>query len=217
MFLTSPEFTSASNEWGAMYALEMDTVSKNFGPVTALDRISIGVARGSFTAVVGRPGSGRSTLLRCAAGLSAPSSGTVWRDSSAVELAVPGGPGERAAPASGPVGAWHEEVVTGLGLDEPATPDHDARARLARALLRRPALLLVDEPTHGVGAGYRDRAVRLLRRLVDRYTRTVLVTTADPAVAAAADVALFLDRGRFVDAICAPTAGQVAGRLAQRR
>ena len=47
------------------------------GAVVALDGISIGFSRGSFTAIMGPSGSGKSTLLHVAAGLDRPTSGTV--------------------------------------------------------------------------------------------------------------------------------------------
>ena len=47
------------------------------GEVVALDGISIGLARGSFTAIMGPSGSGKSTLLHMLAGLDRPTSGTV--------------------------------------------------------------------------------------------------------------------------------------------
>jgi putative ABC transport system ATP-binding protein len=45
--------------------------------VRALNRVTVGFARGSFTAVMGPSGSGKSTLLHCAAGLDRPSEGRV--------------------------------------------------------------------------------------------------------------------------------------------
>src|SRR4051794_7797508 len=50
---------------------------KGDGAVVALDRISIGLASGSFTAIMGPSGSGKSTFLNVAAGLDRPTSGTV--------------------------------------------------------------------------------------------------------------------------------------------
>ncbi|ONI72110.1 ABC transporter [Kribbella sp. ALI-6-A] len=53
---------------------------KGGGAVVALDGISIGFARGTFTAVMGPSGSGKSTFLHCAAGLDRPTSGSVFID-----------------------------------------------------------------------------------------------------------------------------------------
>jgi putative ABC transport system ATP-binding protein len=62
-------------------AVQLVWVSKVYGwgptAVTALDQVSVGLARGSFTAVMGPSGSGKSTLLQCAAGLDRPTSGGV--------------------------------------------------------------------------------------------------------------------------------------------
>jgi putative ABC transport system ATP-binding protein len=63
-------------------ALRLDAVTKTYGTgetaVTALRDMSIGLTRGTFTAVMGPSGSGKSTFLHCAAGLDRPTSGKVW-------------------------------------------------------------------------------------------------------------------------------------------
>ncbi|MFG2112088.1 ABC transporter ATP-binding protein [Streptomyces sp. NPDC048718] len=59
------------------FAVSLDEVSQSYGEVTALDRVSWGFRKGSFTAIMGPSGSGKSTLLHCASGLDRPSGGTV--------------------------------------------------------------------------------------------------------------------------------------------
>ena len=62
-------------------AVRLESVTKTYGrgsqAVTALDKVSIDIPRGTFTAVMGPSGSGKSTFLHCAAGLDRPSSGSV--------------------------------------------------------------------------------------------------------------------------------------------
>ncbi|OEJ93994.1 ABC transporter ATP-binding protein [Streptomyces thermolilacinus] len=64
--------------------VKLDSVRKVYGgsknQVAALDGVTIGLPRGSFTAVMGPSGSGKSTFLHCAAGLDRPTSGTVLLD-----------------------------------------------------------------------------------------------------------------------------------------
>jgi putative ABC transport system ATP-binding protein len=64
--------------------VRLEAVHKVYGQgansVTALNGVSLGFQRGSFTAVMGPSGSGKSTFLHCAAGLDRPTSGTVLLD-----------------------------------------------------------------------------------------------------------------------------------------
>ena len=58
-------------------AIEVHNVTKRFGEFTALDDVSVTVADGALTALLGPSGSGKSTLLRIIAGLEQPDSGSV--------------------------------------------------------------------------------------------------------------------------------------------
>ncbi|MDF3147567.1 MULTISPECIES: ABC transporter ATP-binding protein [unclassified Streptomyces] len=68
----------------AAEALRLVKVTKTYGAhdsaVTALDGVTLGLGRGTFTAVMGPSGSGKTTLLHCAAGLDRPDSGIVRVD-----------------------------------------------------------------------------------------------------------------------------------------
>ncbi|ANB07992.1 ABC transporter [Streptomyces ambofaciens] len=65
----------------ADHAIRLCSVSRRYGSgdsaVTALDEVSLAFPRGTFTAVMGPSGSGKSSLLQCAAGLDRPTSGAV--------------------------------------------------------------------------------------------------------------------------------------------
>src|SRR5213595_3595816 len=59
-------------------AIEARNVTKRFGDFAALDDVSVDVASGSLTALLGPSGSGKSTLLRVIAGLERPDAGDVF-------------------------------------------------------------------------------------------------------------------------------------------
>ncbi len=57
--------------------LQIDGITKNFGPITAVDRISLEIQDGEFFAILGPSGCGKTTLLRVIAGFEAPDEGRV--------------------------------------------------------------------------------------------------------------------------------------------
>ena len=58
-------------------AITVTNITKRFGDFVALDDVSLEVAGGSLTALLGPSGSGKSTLLRVIAGLETPDTGRV--------------------------------------------------------------------------------------------------------------------------------------------
>ena len=79
---TLPNSTNHSSEpvLGEEGFLRIVDVSKKFGEVTVVDRLSLSVRRKEFFALLGSSGCGKSTLLRIMAGLETPSSGRVILD-----------------------------------------------------------------------------------------------------------------------------------------
>ena len=69
--------------------IDVQEVGKRFGTFTALDDVSLEVAEGSLTALLGPSGSGKSTLLRIIAGLEHPDTGQILIDSNDVTRARP--------------------------------------------------------------------------------------------------------------------------------
>jgi putrescine transport system ATP-binding protein len=60
--------------------VQFDNISKRFGSVTAIDRLSLDIYQGEFFALLGPSGCGKSTLLRLLAGFEAPDEGRVLLD-----------------------------------------------------------------------------------------------------------------------------------------
>jgi NitT/TauT family transport system ATP-binding protein len=60
-----------------MFAIDVERVSKRFGPILALDDVSLKVGEGEFVSLIGPSGCGKTTLLRVIAGLEDPTIGEV--------------------------------------------------------------------------------------------------------------------------------------------
>lgn len=69
------------------------------------------------------------------------------------------------------------------------------RVAIARALVINPLVLLADEPTGALDSANGQKAMRLLRQLVDKHQQTIVLITHDPAVASQADHTLHLRDG----------------------
>jgi predicted ABC-type transport system involved in lysophospholipase L1 biosynthesis ATPase subunit len=74
---------------------------------------------------------------------------------------------------------------------------------IARALANEPRLVLADEPTGNLDRESSDTVADVLRGLPDEHGCTVVLVTHDPDLAARADRALVLDRGRLAPATTA--------------
>jgi len=64
----------------SQFALEMQGISKTFGPVKALEDVTLCVRQGSVHALVGENGAGKSTLMKILSGVLQPDTGTIVRD-----------------------------------------------------------------------------------------------------------------------------------------
>jgi D-xylose transport system ATP-binding protein len=69
--------------------LELDGVSKRFGPVQALDRVDFAVSAGEVVGLVGDNGAGKSTLVKAIAGINPPDTGTIRFEGQEVRISKP--------------------------------------------------------------------------------------------------------------------------------
>ncbi|CRZ18574.1 ABC transporter ATP-binding protein [Mycolicibacterium neworleansense] len=179
--------------------VEVQGLHRAFGEQQVLENLELQIADGEFVAMLGRSGSGKSTLLRVLAGLDGQVTGSVrvprsravvfqnprllpWRRALAnVTFALPdAGPDAPTRTARGRSAL--EEV--GLAEKTRAWPlslsgGEAQRVSLARALVREPDLLLLDEPFGALDALTRLKMYGLLHELWSRRHMAVLHVTHD--------------------------------------
>ena len=208
---------------GGEVVAHTDGVRKTFHrageDIVAVDGVSLDVHAGRLAAIVGRSGSGKTTVLSLLAGWERPDAGTVfvpgttWADVAVLpqrfgllpELSVRENVAYPLRLAGDPDAARVEELLASLGLEELAdrAPSETSigqqqRTALARALVVRPRVLLADEPTGHQDAGSALAVVRALRDAAEEGT-ACLVATHDEEVAGLCDETLALTSGRVAD------------------
>ena len=153
---------------------------KRFGDKVVLEDVSLTVPDGAVVCLMAPSGRGKTTLLRCIAGLEMPDSGTV--------TGVPERLGfvfqeDRLCPQLDAV--ENVRLVTGRAMSRPDIEAHlrERRVSIARAVCYVPELLLLDEPFKGLDGAARDRTAQYLLR--HRNGAAVLCVTHDRADAAA--------------------------------
>ncbi|MFJ1458834.1 ABC transporter ATP-binding protein [Nocardia sp. N2S4-5] len=192
-------------------------LSKAFGERVVLDGLDLDIARGEFVALLGRSGTGKSTLLRALAGLDREHDGelTVTGDV-AVAFQEPRLVPWKRVHANLTLGLRHHDpkaaaraALAEVGLTErtdawPLTLSggEAQRASLARALVRDPDLLLLDEPFSALDALTRITIHALVLQLWNRHRPGVLLVTHDVDEALLlADRVLVLADGRIANDI----------------
>ncbi len=114
-----------------------------------------------------------------------------------------------------------QAVLAQVGLDDrqshkprELSGGQQQRVAIARALVTKPTVLLADEPTGALDSKAGRSVLGMLRSMVENDGQTIVMVTHDPRAAAYANQVLFLSDGRVVDHMLAPSARDVADRLA---
>jgi ABC-2 type transport system ATP-binding protein len=186
------------------HAIHFDNISKVYqgarGTFKALDGVSFQIAPGEFFGLLGPNGAGKTTLISVLAGLSRATSGRatvmghdVIADYAAARKSLGIVPQELVFDPFFSVretlriqrgnDAWIDEILAELGLTDKANANMrqlsggmKRRVLVAQALVHRPPVIVLDEPTAGVDVELRQTLWRFIARL-NREGHTVLLTT----------------------------------------
>lgn len=187
-------------------ALHIADVEKRYGSLVALDGVSFDVAQGEFFGLLGPNGAGKTTLISALAGLVIPDAGTieilghdVQADYRAARRALGVVPQELVFDPFFTVrevlvmqsgyygirdnGPWIDEILHNLDLESKAGANTRAlsggmkrRVMVAQALVHRPPVIVLDEPTAGVDVELRHALWQFIRRL-NQDGHTIVLTT----------------------------------------
>jgi len=207
--------------------LEVRGITKRFGPVVAVDDLSLVVEKGEVLALLGPSGCGKTTVLRLTAGLEQPDAGQVVISGQNVTQRPPEARGvglvfqsyalfphlsvaanvayglrfKRGVNRKGRV----QELLKLVGLagyerrkPHQLSAGQQQRVALARALAPEPRILLLDEPLSALDAALRKDLRAELRALLKRLGMTALYVTHDQEEALAlADRVAVMRDGRL--------------------
>lgn len=187
--------------------LEADRLVKIFGNSTALDGLSFTVAEGESLGLLGVNGAGKTTAMNLLLGLTTPTSGTVrmfgldlWKHRIEILRQVNFSSAYTALPSN--LLVWQnltvfarlygvarpkqriEELLEVLDITHlrksvtgQLSAGESTRVNLAKALLNKPRLLLLDEPTASLDPDIADRVRKLLRKLQKENGLSILYTS----------------------------------------
>ena len=202
---------------------ELADVTKRYGPVTALDGLSLGLEAGRVTALLGPNGAGKTTAVKLLLGLTQPTAGTVrlfGRDPRAAQARQRTGVMLQIAkvpetlrvrehvhlfcsyyPSPMPV----DEALSIAGLSSVAdrkfgelSGGQKQRVLFALAICGNPELLFLDEPTVGLDVESRRAFWQEVRRLAASGRSILLTTHYLEEADALADRIIVMARGRIV-------------------
>ncbi len=198
-----------------MPLVSLDHIRMAYGHLSLMDDASLLVEAGERVSVIGRNGTGKSTLLQIISGDVIPDAGTVWRQPglriARLEQDVPLSTDRPVLEVVADgfkelehVDRWHVDVSVGMVISRLGLPA-DAivstlsggwrrRVLLARALVAQPDVLLLDEPTNHLDI----EAMTWLESFLEDYRGAVVFVTHDRAfLQRVATRIVELDRGRL--------------------
>lgn len=188
------------------FAIQVNQLVKQYPKLTALNQINFEVKQGEFFGLLGPNGAGKTTLISILAGLARATSGTaqvmgfdVQKDYQQARRALGVVPQELSFDPfftvretlqwqSGYFGiknnrVWIDELLEHLGLTDKADVNMRAlsggmkrRVLVAQALVHRPKVIILDEPTAGVDVELRQSLWTFISRL-HREGHTIVLTT----------------------------------------
>lgn len=207
-----------------MEILVAEHLTKHYGKHIAVNDVNLHVAAGSLVAFLGPNGAGKSTTIRMLTTLSQPSSGTVSingkqhlqdmrQDIGIVfqesvlddRLTVRDNLRIRARLYPAVSQQRVDELLRRVGADEFAQQTYGSlsggqrrRVDIARALLNKPRILFLDEPTTGLDIQTRAVIWKILQEMREQDGLTVFLTTHYLEEAEAADDVYVLDQGHII-------------------
>jgi ABC-2 type transport system ATP-binding protein len=207
------------------HAIEVAALEKRYGPTSAVDGITFSIATGEVFGLLGPNGAGKTTTVEILEGYRRADAGEVrvlgadpWRDGATLRPRIgvmlqEGGlyPGVRPLEALQLFGSYYEDpddperLLQLVGLDDARhtlvrrmSGGQQQRLSLALALVGRPSLVFLDEPTAGMDPHARATTWSMIRDLRDRGVTVVLTTHAMDEAEQLCDHVGIIDHGRLV-------------------
>lgn len=176
--------------------LRVESIDVSIGGARVIHDTSLTVQSGQIVSLIGPNGSGKTTLVRAALGLQPVSKGNVWRrpklnvgyvpQKVAVDLSLPLTVRRFLAVGSSPGRKAVERALGDMGItrlaDRPVqqvSGGEMQRVLIARALLRDPDLLVLDEPAQGVDVAGQEELYRMIGNLRTSRGCGILVVSHD--------------------------------------